>query len=366
MRIVVFLIWLLHCLPARAQLAEVIQRHVKEVDSNRLQFLDTVLKDKRIVLLGESSHGTEEYSQLKFQLIRYLHEKLGYKVLLFESPMTNASYVNSASDTQVVTHSIQSLWHTETVAKLFNYVKSSGMQFGGFDPQFVQSPYPALLYTQAFSEYPAIQEPLLQLESRVGASIAQPGLYLSLKDSFSTAYAGIAHQLSQITLSPWQQWMQQIVRTNVGYYKRITNGDQRDSCMAKNIIWLAENLYANEKIIIWAHNTHIDKNASNKRIMGKLLAAHFNKDLYAIGLYMTNGTTALNNRKVITVEPPPKGSLEEGLSGFTTAFIETSYPAFDRRIPTLHAGKDKQLLNLSKSFDAVILINGVHAPVYLH
>jgi erythromycin esterase len=30
-----------------------------------LSFLDTLLKDKRIVLLGESSHGTEEYSQVK-------------------------------------------------------------------------------------------------------------------------------------------------------------------------------------------------------------------------------------------------------------------------------------------------------------
>ena len=69
-------------------LEQYIFRQAKEINSTgsnfeALTFLDIVLKDKRIVLLGESSHGTEEYSQTKFQLIRYLHEKLGFNVLLF-------------------------------------------------------------------------------------------------------------------------------------------------------------------------------------------------------------------------------------------------------------------------------------------
>lgn len=366
------------CLAVAAQdkkLAAYINLHAKEInpsatDFKGLSFLDSLLKDKRIVALGESSHGTEEYSQTKFQLIQYLHEKLGFNVLLFESPMANCSYVNIANDTgthELVRNSIQSVWHTQTVCRLFDYIKTRNIKFGGFDPQFMYSPFPALLYAHSFDAYPGIKNTLLQLDTRIAETIKTPQQYLALKDSLSEAYSRLAVQLSSLHLSPLQQWVKQMVTTNVSYYARINNGSQRDSGMAKNIIWMAENLYPNEKIIIWAHNTHIDKDPSHKKIMGKLLAAHFKEQLYGIGLYMVNGNTALNNRKIIPVQAAPKGSLEAALAtpGFTTTFIETGKPVFDRRMITLHWGKDRQPLTLSKSYNAVVLINGVHPPVYL-
>jgi erythromycin esterase len=378
MRLTLILITFIIHFTATAQdnLSTTIQQHAKEInttapDFKGFSFLDTMLQNKRIVLLGESSHGTEEYSQTKLQLIQYLHEKLGFKVLLFESPMTNTAYGNLATNTpanEVVRNSLQSFWNTATVARLFDYSRKNNMQLGGFDPQYVRSPYPALLYTQAFSDQPAIKNTLLKLDSRIAENLTQPRLFLSLKDSLSTAFATLNNQLATLQLSPLQQWIKQMVTTNISYYARIEEGDQRDSCMAKNIIWLAENLYANEKIIIWAHNTHIDKKPNHKKMMGKLLAAHFKDQLYAVGLYMINGTTALNNGKPIIVKEPGKGSLEAALAaiGFKSTFIETKHAVFDRRIPTLHMGKDKQVLNPQKSFDAIILINGVHAAIFEH
>lgn len=338
---------------------------------NDLSFLDTILKDRRIVMLGESSHGTEEYSVVKKQLIQYLHDKLGFNVVLFESPGTNCSYLNAFADTnatELVRNSIQHVWHSETVSDVFRYIKSSGMQFNGFDPQFIDSPYPALVYTEAFKSWPAILSRVLEVEKRVSATINFPSKYLALKDSFSTAYGQLAAELEKENLSLFQQRMRQTLLANVPYYARITGGNQRDSGMAKNIIWLAENLYKSEKIIVWAHNTHIDRNATSpKRLMGKLLADHFKDQLYGIGFYMLNGTTASNDRKIQKVKPAPPGSIEEivNRSGFITAFLQTNDPAFDRRIPTLYWGKEIQKMNLFKSYNAVILVNGVSAPVYL-
>lgn len=378
MRTYFLLPFILTCLVAPAQdkaLQEYLNLYAKEINPaaagfNGFSFLDSILKNIRIVALGESSHGTEEYSATKFQLIQYLHEKLGFNVLLFESPMANCSYVNLSRDTatrQLVRNSIQSVWHTETVRRLFAYVKEKHIRFGGFDPQFMYSPYPEAFFSYAFDTYPDIKNTLLQLEYRIAATIVTPRQYLSLKDSFSAAYDRLAVQLAARPLTPLQQWVQQMITSNAGYYARINQGDQRDSCMAKNIIWMAEKLYPNEKIIIWAHNTHIDKNASHKKMMGKLLAAHFKEQLYGIGLYMVNGTTALNNRTIIPVQPAPKRSLEEALTatGFSTTFIETGHPLFDRKMVTLHWGKDRQYLTLSKSYDAVVLVNGVHSPGYL-
>ena len=54
-------------------LEQYISKKAKEInvssdDLEGLEFLDTILANKRIVFLGESSHGTEEYSQIKFKL----------------------------------------------------------------------------------------------------------------------------------------------------------------------------------------------------------------------------------------------------------------------------------------------------------
>jgi erythromycin esterase len=379
LRTCLFLSFILSYITAAGQdkkLQEYIHRHAKEINASRpgfrgLSFLDTMLKNKRIIMLGESSHGTEEYAQTKYQLIQYLHEKLGFRVLLFESPMTSCTYVNITKDTtagQLIRNSIQDFWHTQTIRQLFSYVKNRNILFGGFDPQFMPSPYPTLLFADVFNNYPAIKSTLLQLENRVAGTFKEPSKYLSLKDSFSMAYHGLTRQLEKLSLSPIQQWVKQIITTSSSYYARINEGSQRDSCMAKNIIWLAENLYPDEKIIVWAHNTHIDRSATvRNRLMGKLLSEHFKDQLYAVGFFMVHGTTALNNRKIVSVKDPLRGSLEDILMarGFKTAFIETSYPAFDQKISTWHWGTDRQKLNVFKSYNAVVLINGVTTPQYL-
>lgn len=354
-----------------------ISQNAKEISNavpgfKGLEFLDTLLENKRIVLLGESSHGTEEYAQTKLALIQYLHEKLGFNVLLFESPMGAGGYINLAKDTTsaetLVRNALQSIWHTKTISSLFDYIKTNNIFFGGFDPQFISSPYPSLLYTSALGNDPAMSRELLQLENRIAETIQYPRKHLSLKDSFSMSYASIAKRLDKPGLSGAEQLLRQIAITNSSYYAGITKGDRRDSCMAENLIWFAEKAYPGQKIIVWAHNMHIDKNATvAKRLMGKLLAGYFNDQLYVIGLYMINGHTALNSRKIIQVRKPPKGSLESFFVSkkHETAFIETNAAIFDRFIPTLYWGKNRQLLNLSKSYDAVIVINGVNPPVYL-
>jgi len=358
-------------------LSAYIATNTQELDINSkdftgLGFLDTILKNKRIVFLGESSHGTEEFSKTKFQLIEYLHNKLGFNVILFESPMTSGSYLNLAKDTipatNLVSNTLQYVWHTQTIVQIFDFIKDNRLYFGGFDPQFIASSYSNRLFSYAFNNSPEIEKELILLENKITQSY-KTGITPTLKDSISAAYARLKSQMETKNLSPLQNWIAHIVTINTRYYNNLYKGNERDSCMENSLIWLAEKMYPTQKIIVWAHNAHIDKNPSSSvRFMGGIVSKHFGSQTYTVGLYMANGNTALNNRKIIKIKEPKKNSLETILltRGFKTAFVETNNSSFDKKIKTLYWGKNTQKLNLSKSYDAVILINGVSPPNYLN
>ena len=62
-----------------------------------LAMLKPLLHDKRIVFLGESSHGVAEFNLAKTRLIQFLHQEMGYNVLAFESGLGNSSLPLTAS-----------------------------------------------------------------------------------------------------------------------------------------------------------------------------------------------------------------------------------------------------------------------------
>src|ERR1039457_7202673 len=98
------------------------------------------LDGKRIICLGESEHGIETFSRCKTELIKYLHENLGFEVVAFEIGILNVSNVcyNIKSDTEAVKASFLGIWQTESLLDLYDYslkqrVLSSPLEFSGFD-----------------------------------------------------------------------------------------------------------------------------------------------------------------------------------------------------------------------------------------
>src|SRR6185295_12911426 len=76
---------------------------------------------------------------------------------------------------------------------------------------------------------------------------------------------------------------------------------RRDEGMADAVTWLARDLYPERKILVWAHNYHIEYDAraeSQLEVpnMGSYLVQRHRPEMYTMGLFMYWGQAAQNDR----------------------------------------------------------------------
>ncbi len=63
-----------------------------ETDFSDVDFLRNTLKGVDIVMLGEVSHADGSSLQAKTRLVKFLHQQLGFEVLVFESGLLECNY----------------------------------------------------------------------------------------------------------------------------------------------------------------------------------------------------------------------------------------------------------------------------------
>lgn len=107
--------------------AEVIDLEAETFDD--LDFLKPLLERKRVVQLGENAHGIREYNLAKARIVRFLHQELGFDVLVFESPLYQCYDADhtaaDASARSTLANCAYGIWHTEEILPLFDYLRES-------------------------------------------------------------------------------------------------------------------------------------------------------------------------------------------------------------------------------------------------
>ena len=63
-------------------------------DYEDLDKLQVILKDKKIIAMGEATHGTKEFFQMKHRMFEFLVEKMGYRLFAIEGNFGDAQVVN--------------------------------------------------------------------------------------------------------------------------------------------------------------------------------------------------------------------------------------------------------------------------------
>ncbi|GAA0393556.1 erythromycin esterase family protein [Paenibacillus motobuensis] len=388
-----------------------------------LEMLKPLLHDKRIVFLGESSHGVAEFNLAKTRLIQYLHEEMGYNVLAFESGLSNASvaYGNAGNQSaeQTMKDSIFGVWWSKEILPLFNYLKDTQtsekpLLLTGFD---IQMQFPLMDGKWLTDAKQA--ERLKQAEEKLSAYARGTDLeaYQKDKNHLIGAYNGALRSLKakgteehikvlypsnpalmkqlerslQDRIRVADEYVELSIKSNRGYEEEdyavyaeylLKSMEWRDQAMLDNLIWLATEVYPNEKFIVWGHNDHIQKAHSEVmgtyypvKQMGELLPDEWKKYSYVLGLYPVSGQTADNTGAIHNVLPLQEGSIESIVSKASQSpytFIDLKYRnnergnswMFEPRY-TYSWGMIPESLVARDQYDGLLLIDDVHPPQYM-
>jgi erythromycin esterase len=364
-------------------------------DFSDLAFLGPLLGDRRVIQLGESSHGIAEFNWMKVRLIRFLHEKLGFDVIAFESSMTDCDAAGETaakeSPEKTMRGCVFGVWHTDEVLTLFDYLRETQdsphpLRLTGFDNQPSGSPGAISGRFRTMLEIldPAAVPALLQHEAALKKLKKEDadGLLPYYTGLLQTLEQNRARLLEHLTDHPkWVDLAIQEARSRIAFVRMrslpMAEGIPiRDRAMADNLDFVIDTLYPKQKVIVWGHNAHISyapEKTGSWKPMGAWLAERRRSDLYTLGLYMGRGAGATNARRIYGILPPAAESFEALLAngGYKMSLLDFSRPQGNPDAAWLHTsleartwGTNAVQLVPANSYDGVLYIDTVTPPQY--
>ena len=278
-------------------------------DRSDLAALSEIVGDARVVALGEATHGTREFFQMKHRVLNYLVHEKGFTAFGIEAtwPEVNRinDYVHTGEGDPAVLLAGQYFWtwSTQSVLDMIEWMRSynasrgasEALSFLGFDMQF---PGMAIYNVGRF---------LQPIDSADADSLAVLYECMDAND----ARGRFARRYSDRTASYQNACRQQIdeahaflisnrdrleAASSTGAFARALRSARlvqqyedmvvqrvpfaRDQYMAENAIWLLEQEGPDAKIVLWAHNLHV---STRTGWMGMHLREVFGDDLVIVG-----------------------------------------------------------------------------------
>ena len=289
-------------------------------DFTELFPIEKLFHDKKIVGMGEATHGTREFFNMRVKMFKFLAKNCGYRNFTIEATYGGTLKVNDyvlygKGDVSSAMKSME-FWtcDTEEVIELIEWMKTTNvgkpdqekLKFYGFDCQSFKGPAIALVH-------------YIKEVDKQNLDVFVKGLQ-GLNDSSLLYYykikPGNLQGIAQIhaVISFLQQWFKEkenpylsassrtkfeLARHNIENLNQTLlvcerpeqkSGFVRDSCMAQNIKWIYE--LEKTPVFAWAHNGHIGKTPSYHKqghCMGMFLNTIFGAGYYNIGFVFSHG-----------------------------------------------------------------------------
>lgn len=352
--------------------AEVIARVAVDAPAGvpPLEALEEIVGDARVVLIGESSHGTHEFYQARAEITKWLIEKKGFCAVAAEADWPDAyranRYVRGLGEDTSADAALSGferfpawMWRNAVVRDFVDWLHAHNGRRRGDGGR--QTGFYGL---DVYSLHRSMREVIDYLENVDPEAAARARERYACFDhtsandgqayGFAAAFgAGLScerqaiEQLVEIQRNAleyarrdgllaedelfYAQQNAQTVRNAEAYYRamfsgRVTSWNLRDKHMAQTLQALLAHLDRRDgepaRIVVWAHNSHVgdaratEVGSDGQLTLGQLTREHYGNDCRLIGFTTYTGTVTaasewggIAERKF--VRPALNGSVEE-------------------------------------------------------
>jgi erythromycin esterase len=233
-------------------------------ETSDLSRLDSLFTNRKIIGIGESTHGTSEFTTMRHRLFKYLVENHGYNTFFLEADVGACRrinrYIHGASDSLLPAMNEIKLWPwlTEEMAALVNWMRAynsndkniNKIDFIGCDMQLIKDDQIELSRLYRQNSDTLFEHQSLDFEFDKSDSVALLNGFETWK-ILKSQNATLDIKTDKLLVQSIDQWFERELTTS---YK----GNFRDSCMAANMNSYLEN-NPNSKGFYFAHNWHVSK-----------------------------------------------------------------------------------------------------------
>ncbi|MDF7815226.1 erythromycin esterase family protein [Hymenobacter sp. YC55] len=263
--------------------------------------LAPLVSQARVVGLGEATHGSREFFQLKHRLVDYLVTQQGFTTFAIEADYGWAEilndYIQTGQGDSLTVHSATGfeVWNTTEFWELvewmrrYNQAHTRKLRYVGID---MQDPYPNLFRLEQFALQRADTVLRRQVRELQTCYFALPKNPYQAAAATTRRIVRLSDQLVEHlrtgAVPATLQQHGQVLRQRAQLLQQGLRSSVRDQAMARNVGWLLAQ-EPTAKIVIWAHNAHLRRDARSKR-MGSYLAQQLGPAYVAAALSTGRGT----------------------------------------------------------------------------
>jgi erythromycin esterase len=343
----------------------------KDGDFADLEPLRDVIGGRRVVMLGEATHGDGATFAAKVRLIRFLHERMGFDVLAFESGFYEVrkawSGMRAGEDPlDAVDQGIDAIWGDSLQTQpLWSYL--AAQELAGFDPQFTgTATHDSLLkdlgdYLSRADLSPDAAGTASRVTDALALIAKDPGflqngsefkrLRPEDREAARSAFRALGQALSLLRASGEPEMLErdfwiQFLKSSAAFLEQSrlidldalpTGGTDaainlRDHQMGENFLWLAQRAFPTRKVIVWAATSHIIRrrySMAGKRDpmipMGEWIDKAMGSEVYVLGFTAYKGRWAtIHMPEATELEAAAPNSLEDLMfaAGLDSAWLD--------------------------------------------
>ncbi len=336
-------ITVLHAMPTLLSRLSAPLRDVEfdDGDDADLAAFGAAIGEARMVVLGSQTQGEGNLMALRARMVRYLHEKKGYRILALEGGSFDTECVGEAVDggASYSSAGLGALFYMYAQARelqpFFRYLDEQrrlpqGLRLLGFHTKhsgrFAQVGLCARLQQQFGQLAPALfagaeWELFYQITSEViQMSEARPA-----DDVLARYFSHLAALVQLLARQPdrpgplldspvyWCRTLSELEQAGKRHWGLGDSWQARERSLADYLLWLAKERHPGEKIVVWSQNLHAQRHPQ-AQMMGSLLGHSLGGALVTVGFTGSQGAyVEWTHGGVKPVPPDTAESLEAQL-----------------------------------------------------